>query len=83
MEERTVVPEGVEARVPHRGPLGNSLYQLLGGMRSGLGLIGAANLGELATRAQFVRISAAGLRESHPHDVIITEEPPNYWIDER
>jgi IMP dehydrogenase len=78
-----LVPEGVEARVPHRGPLGNSIYQMLGGIRSGMGLVGAADLPELVRKAEFVRISAAGLRESHPHDVIITEEPPNYWIDER
>ena len=77
-----LVPEGVEARVPHRGALGNSVYQIQGGIRSGMGLVGAANLGELQSRAQFVRITAAGLRESHPHDVIITEEPPNYWIDD-
>jgi IMP dehydrogenase len=77
-----LVPEGVEGRVPHRGPLGNSVYQILGGIRSGMGLVGAASLTELQSRAQFVRITAAGLRESHPHDVIITEEPPNYWIDD-
>jgi IMP dehydrogenase len=77
-----LVPEGVEARVPHRGPLGNSVYQTLGGLRSGMGLVGAASLGELQSRAEFIRITTAGLRESHPHDVIITEEPPNYWIDD-
>lgn len=77
-----LVPEGVEARVPHRGALSNSLYQLVGGVRAGMGLVGAANLEELVERARFVRISAAGLRESHPHDVIITEEPPNYWLDD-
>ncbi|MCP4005838.1 MAG: IMP dehydrogenase [bacterium] len=76
-----LVPEGVEARVPHRGLLGNSLYQLLGGVRSGMGLVGAANLEELRTKSHFVKITAAGLRESHPHDVIITEEPPNYWLE--
>ena len=76
-----LVPEGVEGRVPHRGPLATSVYQILGGVRSGMGLVGAANLDELRSRAQFVRISAAGLRESHPHDVIITEEPPNYWVE--
>jgi IMP dehydrogenase len=81
-EVSKLVPEGVEARVPHRGPLSNSLYQLVGGVRSGMGLVGAANLEELVERARFVRISAAGLRESHPHDVIITEEPPNYWLDD-
>ncbi len=76
-----LVPEGVEGRVPHRGPLSNSLYQLLGGVRSGMGLIGAHSLEDLRQRARFVRISAAGLRESHPHDVIITDEPPNYWVE--
>ncbi len=76
-----LVPEGVEARVPHRGPLSNSIYQLLGGVRSGMGLVGAADLAELRDKAQFVKISAAGLRESHPHDVMITEEPPNYRVE--
>jgi IMP dehydrogenase len=78
-----MVPEGVEGRVPHRGPLSNSLYQLLGGVRSGMGLIGAPTLDALRVRAQFVRITSAGLRESHPHDVIITEEPPNYWLESK
>ena len=81
LDATKLVPEGVEARVPHRGPLSNSLYQLLGGVRSGMGLVGAPHLDELVERARFVRISAAGLRESHPHDVIITEEPPNYWLE--
>lgn len=76
-----LVPEGVEARVPYRGPLSNSIYQLMGGVRSGMGLIGAETLDALRERARFVRISSAGLRESHPHDVIITEEPPNYRLD--
>jgi IMP dehydrogenase len=76
-----LVPEGVEGRVPHRGPLANSLHQLLGGVRSGMGLVGAANLDELRQKARFIRITAAGLRESHPHDVVITEEPPNYWLE--
>ncbi|MBW2280135.1 MAG: IMP dehydrogenase [Deltaproteobacteria bacterium] len=76
-----LVPEGVEARVPHRGPLSNSIYQLLGGVRSGMGLVGAEGLVALRENARFVRITAAGLRESHPHDVIITEEPPNYWVE--
>jgi IMP dehydrogenase len=76
-----LVPEGVEARVPHRGPLTNSVHQMVGGLRSGMGLVGAASLDQLRTRAGFVRITGAGLRESHAHDVIITEEPPNYWFD--
>jgi IMP dehydrogenase len=75
------VPEGVEGRVPYRGPLSNSIYQLLGGVRTGMGLVGAADLAELRAKARFVRVSAAGLRESHPHDIIITEEPPNYWVE--
>ncbi|MFQ5696949.1 MAG: IMP dehydrogenase [Myxococcota bacterium] len=76
-----LVPEGVEGRVPHRGPLSHSLYQLRGGLRAGMGLVGAATLSALRERARFVRVTDAGLRESHPHDVVITEEPPNYWID--
>jgi IMP dehydrogenase len=76
-----LVPEGVEGRVPHRGPLSNTIYQLLGGIRAGMGLVGATNADQLRQRAQFVRITQAGLRESHPHDVIITEEPPNYWLE--
>ncbi len=76
-----LVPEGVEARVPYRGPLSSSMYQLLGGVRSGMGLVGGANLEELRSRAKYVRISSAGLRESHPHDVIITAEPPNYRVE--
>ena len=80
-EPSKLVPEGVDARVPHRGPLTNSLHQLLGGVRAGMGLVGAADLAELRARARFMRVTAAGLRESHPHDVIITEEPPNYWLE--
>jgi IMP dehydrogenase len=76
-----LVPEGVEGRVPHRGLLSNTIYQLLGGIRAGMGLVGATNADQLRQRAQFVRITQAGLRESHPHDVIITEEPPNYWLE--
>ncbi len=73
-----LVPEGIEGKVPYRGPLANVIYQLLGGLRSGMGYVGAATIEELQHRAQFVRISAAGLRESHVHDVIITKEAPNY-----
>ena len=76
-----LVPEGVEGRVPHRGPLSNSIYQLLGGVRAGMGLVGAADLEQLLERAEFVRVTENGLREAHPHDVIITEEPPNYWVE--
>jgi IMP dehydrogenase len=73
-----LVPEGIEGKVPYRGPLASVLYQLLGGLRSGMGYVGAATIAELQTKARFVRISSAGLRESHVHDVIITKEAPNY-----
>lgn len=73
-----LVPEGIEGKVPYRGPLSEMIYQLLGGLRSGMGYIGAASIDELHKRARFVRISPAGLRESHVHDVIITREAPNY-----
>jgi IMP dehydrogenase len=72
------VPEGVEGRVPYKGPLSYSIYQLLGGLRSGMGYCGAQNLAALREKARFVQITNAGLRESHVHDVIITREAPNY-----
>lgn len=78
VSERKLVPEGIEGRVPDRGPLTDTLYQLVGGLRSGMGYVGAADLLELRTKARFRRISTAGLRESHVHDVIITQEAPNY-----
>ncbi|MDR3630496.1 MAG: IMP dehydrogenase [Desulfocapsaceae bacterium] len=73
-----LVPEGIEGKVPYRGSLVNVLYQLLGGLRSGMGYVGAHTIEELRRKAKFVRISSAGLRESHVHDVIITKEAPNY-----
>ena len=73
-----LVPEGIEGKVPYRGPLSTVIYQMLGGLRSGMGYVGAATIEELQQKAKFVRISAAGLRESHVHDVIITKEAPNY-----
>jgi len=75
-----LVPEGVEARVPYKGPLHDYVYQLVGGLRSGLGYAGAADLEELRAKARFTRITTAGLIESHPHDVVLTKEPPNYQI---
>lgn len=78
VSQSKLVPEGIEGKVPYRGPLSNVLYQLLGGLRSGMGYVGAATIEELRQKAQFVRISSAGLRESHVHDVIITKEAPNY-----
>jgi IMP dehydrogenase len=73
-----LVPEGVEARVPFKGPLADVVFQLMGGLRSGMGYVGASSLDELRAKARFVRITAGGLKESHPHDVVITEEPVNY-----
>jgi IMP dehydrogenase len=75
------VPEGVEGRVPYKGPLGGLVEQLVGGLRSGMGYCGSANLRELQEHGRFVRISSAGLRESHVHDVIITREAPNYQVE--
>jgi IMP dehydrogenase len=79
--ESKIVPEGIEGRVPYRGSLSISVQQLVGGLRSGMGYLGSANLAELQKKAKFVRITAAGLRESHVHDVIITKESPNYRIE--
>ncbi len=75
------VPEGIEGRVPYRGPLESMIYQLVGGLRSGMGYLGCGTIAELQQKAQFVRISGAGLRESHVHDVIITREAPNYHVE--
>ena len=76
-----LVPEGIEGKVPYRGPIAEVIYQLLGGLRSGMGYTGAGNIRELQVKARFVQISSAGLRESHVHDVIITREAPNYRTD--
>lgn len=78
VETTKLVPEGVEGRVPYKGSLSHSVHQLLGGLRSGMGYCGAKNLSELRRKARFIRITNAGLRESHVHDVIITREAPNY-----
>jgi IMP dehydrogenase len=78
-DPRKIVPEGVEGRVPYRGPLSETVHQLVGGLRSGMGYVGARNLQELREKARFIRITNSGLRESHPHSVSITREPPNYW----
>ncbi|MBB5055833.1 IMP dehydrogenase [Granulicella aggregans] len=75
------VPEGIEGRVPHRGPLEAMVYQLVGGLRSGMGYLGCSTIEELQKNAKFIRISGAGLRESHVHDVIITREAPNYHVE--
>jgi IMP dehydrogenase len=75
---RKLVPEGIEARVPYKGPVSDTVYQLVGGLRSGMGYCGASTLAELRSRGRFVRVTMGGLRESHPHDVTITREAPNY-----
>lgn len=77
-----LVPEGIEGMVPFKGSLENMVFQLVGGLRSGMGLVGAKNIKELKTKAKFVRITLAGLKESHPHDVVITKEAPNYMKEE-
>jgi IMP dehydrogenase len=76
-----LVPEGVEGRVPYRGPLADFVHQLIGGVRSGMGYCGAANIDDLRTKTTFYRVTAAGVVESHPHDVAITKESPNYAIE--
>jgi IMP dehydrogenase len=82
-ESGKLVPEGIEGRVPYKGRLQDYVFQLVGGLRSGMGYAGAASLADLQTRAQLTRITNAGLVESHPHDVIITKEAPNYQVTER
>jgi IMP dehydrogenase len=77
-----LVPEGIEGRVPYRGSLSQSMYQLIGGLRSGMGYCGCRNIAELHSKARFIRITQMGLRESHVHDVIITKEAPNYRVEQ-
>jgi len=73
-----MVAEGVEGRVPYKGSLSDVVYQLMGGLRSGMGYVGAADLNLLQSRSKFTKITSGGLRESHAHDIMITEEPTNY-----
>lgn len=80
-EPKKLVPEGIEGKVPHRGQITDILHQLIGGLRAGMGYLGCATLGELRVKSRMVRITSAGLRESHVHDVIITKEAPNYQVD--
>jgi IMP dehydrogenase len=82
LEAKKLVPEGIEGRVPYKGNLSESVYQLIGGLRAGMGICGARNIKELSEKAEFMLITWAGLRESHPHDVIITKEAPNYQISQ-
>jgi IMP dehydrogenase len=80
LSPKKLVPEGIEGRVPYKGPVGDVLFQMVGGLRSGMGYVGCGTIDELRTKTEFVRITAAGLRESHPHDVQITREAPNYSL---
>ncbi len=80
-EEDKLVPEGIVGRVPYRGTLSDNIYQLVGGLKAGMGYVGSRTLEELREKARFMKISAAGMRESHVHDVIITKEAPNYRLD--
>ncbi len=73
-----LVPEGIEGQVPYKGPIGQILHQLVGGLKASMGYVGAGDLAAFQKRARFVRITGAGLRESHVHDVMITREAPNY-----
>jgi IMP dehydrogenase len=79
-DNKKFVPEGIEGRLPYKGPLAETIYQLVGGLRSGMGYCGTKDLEELRNNAQFVKMTGAGLRESHPHDVQITKEAPNYSL---
>jgi IMP dehydrogenase len=78
--QKKLVPEGIEGRVPYRGKISDIVYQFVGGLRAAMGYVGAADIAELKTKARFIKITAAGLRESHPHDIIITHEAPNYKV---
>ena len=79
-EQKKLVPEGIEGRVPYRGKLSDMVFQMIGGLRSAMGYVGAKNIEEMRTKPRFIRMTQAGLRESHPHDVIITKEAPNYQM---
>lgn len=82
-EQKKLVPEGIEGRVPYKGSLLNIVHQLVGGLRSGMGYTGCKNIDELRTKAEFTKVSSAGMKESHPHSVNITKEAPNYWVDDQ
>jgi len=80
-DDRKLVPEGIEGRVPYKGPLSVMFAQLVGGLRAGMGYVGCGDVPALQRKARFVRSTPAGLKESHAHDVIITKEAPNYRLD--
>lgn len=79
--EKKLVPEGIVGRVPYRGLLADTIYQLVGGLRSGMGYLGCRNIEELQTKPAFMQITAAGMKEGHVHDVIIIKEAPNYRLE--
>ena len=78
-----LVPEGIEGRVPYKGSLADTIYQFIGGLRAAMGYCGAKTINDLKSKSKFVKISNAGLRESHPHDVLVTEEAPNYQMTKK
>jgi IMP dehydrogenase len=80
-DSKKLVPEGIEARVPYRGALSELVFQLVGGLRAGMGYSGTRTVKDLKEKGQFVQITSAGYQESHPHDVVITKEAPNYYLD--
>ena len=75
-----LVPEGIEGQVPYRGPLSTTIFQMVGGVRAGMGYVGAKTLEEMVEKAEFIQITSASLKESHPHDIMITKEAPNYQM---
>ena len=79
--EDKLVPEGIEGLVPYKGPLSSVVYQMAGGIRAGMGYVGAPDIRTLQTRSRFIKITAASVKENHPHDVTITKEAPNYWLE--
>ena len=80
-KDNKLVPEGIEGLAAFKGSAHDVIYQLIGGLRSGMGYLGAHNLQELTDNARFIQISAASVRENHPHDVVVTKEAPNYWVE--
>ena len=82
-DAKKLVPEGVEGRVPYKGALSETIFQMMGGLRSGMGYCGTPTIEDLRQRGQFIRITSAGLTESHPHDINITKEAPNYSVSSR
>jgi len=80
-DNKKLVPEGIEGRVPYKGTLSDTIFQMMGGLRSGMGYCGAKDIKTLQETGEFVKISAASLKESHPHDIHITKEAPNYSVE--